>query len=358
MNRTPVSRTVDRRTPPCTNRGAVLTPGISRSVDTQVGIHWLSATIPLEAEISLEDALGFISVELCGADWSSYDRGANGYTKTFKTAFGLRLLANDQRPEMGFHMIADGECCGALGAQHLRNIILGLKMRATRLDLAADNCRFTADQVRDEWCRDNVRTACKPSRKALPGREKLRSCSWYSSPSGDTFNMGSRTSTAFARCYNERGFTRFELELKAERADRVSHIVFSNVEGPAQSAVAAMRDFVDFVDARSSANRSRCPLLPFWRDFVAGTSRAHVRLLPRPEPAIERTVDWIEGQVATSLVVYETYIQSAFGTSREQVRHRLRRLGQDRIKPRHEAVRRFVPDMNDGHLGKNKLASS
>jgi DNA relaxase NicK len=47
----------------------------------------------------------------------------------------------------------------------------------------------------------------------------VRTCEWMTSLMGDTFYMGSRSSTQFARCYNARGFTRFEMELKKERAE-------------------------------------------------------------------------------------------------------------------------------------------
>lgn len=307
-----------------------------------VGIHWLAATVPFESELDVQTVLGFIGEELQGASWTVLDHGVNGYTKRYTTLFGLRVYVNPSRPEMGIHMIADGECCDAIGFNHLRRICMGLQMRATRMDLAVDNCDFSPAQLRHEWYRDNVRTACKPARNALPGREGVGTCSWYSSPTGDTFTMGSRQATAFARCYNERGFNRFELELKGERANKVASVLFNEPEMGVETTMSIVRDFVDFVDAASDANRSRCVLLPFWQDFVEQAGRASIRLDPKPEPTIDRTIDWIEGQVARSLVVYETYSEKLFDRPREAVRRRLRRLGLSRMRPSHDALLRMA----------------
>lgn len=305
--------------------------------------------MPEDTELAIDTILGYISAELGGADWTTFDRGVNGYTKTYKTLFGLRVFENPERPEMGVHLIADGECCDAIGLEHLRRIYLGLQMRATRIDLAVDHCAYQPADLRDEWYRDNVRTACKPARTPLPGREGIRSCSWYSSPSGDTFNMGSRQATAFARCYNERGFTRFELELKGQRAASVAKLVLDDSVSTLDVAVAAIRDFVDFVDSASSTNRSRCRLLPFWAQFVSGIERAGVRLEPRPQPTIDRVVDWIEGQVAPSLALYEIYGERFLGLSRDKYRRRLRKLGLARLKPRHDALLTLIAASCDSH---------
>lgn len=290
--------------PPSTKRGAVLTTD-ARDAGLELGIHWLSGTVPPRAELAVDDVLAFVSLQLEGADWEVLDRGLNGYTSTYRTAFGVRVLTNDSRPEMGIHLIIDGEACEALGYQRLRSIFRGLPLRASRIDLALDNCPFQPRTLKDEWLKDNVRTACKPERNPLPGREGIRKCHWHASPRGDTFYMGSRTSTAFARCYNQRGFTRLELEMKRERADRVAPEVF---EGPARLKaimLGLVRSFADFVDAKCDKNRSRCPLLPFWDAFLAGCARLDVRLEPRPEPTVESLVNWIERQVSASLVIYE-----------------------------------------------------
>jgi hypothetical protein len=71
-------RLVEQRgSPPSTNRGAVLTPA-PPDLPLTCGVHWLAATIPEETGVDLQLALDFISEELYGADWSTYERGVNG----------------------------------------------------------------------------------------------------------------------------------------------------------------------------------------------------------------------------------------------------------------------------------------
>jgi predicted ester cyclase len=140
--------TSDCSPPPSTNRGAAMTEG-EQGGPLAFGVHWLAATVQADSGLDVRTVLGFISEELRGADWTSTDRGVSGYTKTYKTLFGLRIYINDSRPEMGIHMIADGDCCEALGIGHLKRIFLGLQMRATRIDLAID--RYQDGKMVEHW---------------------------------------------------------------------------------------------------------------------------------------------------------------------------------------------------------------
>jgi hypothetical protein len=171
---------------------------------------------------------------------------------------------------------------------------------------------------------------------ALGPRQHHRTCDWRSSPTGDTFYMGSRQSTQFARCYNSRGFTRFEIELKQERA---AQTMTALCEGSPLSSTlgAAIAQFVKFVDL-DDTNRHRCTVLPFWQKFLdtLGTTDAVTRLDPRPEPSVERLKDWIEHQVAPSLAVYEIIMGKT--DNYDDIRRDLRRKGLDRCKPKHHAV--------------------
>ncbi len=291
--------------PGYTKRGAVLTSTqerASQAQDLEVGIHWLAATTQV---LDIDHVLDFIAETLDGADFEVIESGVSGYTRTYKTLYNLRIFINEKRPEMGVHMIADGHACESLGYNHLQMLFLGMQMKATRLDLATDNCPFTPAELQREWIEDNVRTACKPMRDARQGWENVRTCKWESSPTGDTFYMGSRQSTAFARCYDKRGFTRFELELKAERADKAAQLILAHPEQLIENTVGMIREFVDFVDASEDSNRSRCSFLPFWQKFIKAFERVKVQLTPRPELTLERLKDWIEGQVAPSLALYE-----------------------------------------------------
>ena len=237
-------------------------------------------------------------------------------------------------------MIADGHACESIGYDALRMIYNTLEMKATRLDVAVDHCPFSPDDLRREWVSDNVRTNCKPVKKAKPGREHIRTCKWDSSPTGDTFYMSSRKSSVFARCYDERGFTRFELEMKGERATKAATLIFADSEQLKQRTMGMIRELVDFVDAKSDTNRSRCTLLPFWRAFITKFERVKVQLTPRPEITLDRIKNWIEGQVAPSLALYEMACGSR--DSYDDVRRDLRRIGLKRLQLRQKALLRTL----------------
>ena len=296
----------------------------------------------------LDDVLGFLSSTLHGADFTVRDSGVNGYTKTYTTLYGLRVYTNQERPEMGTHIIADGNACESLGYKLIQFIYHGLLLRLSRLDLAVDHCPFTPEELHKHWLKDDVRTACKPARNPKPGREGIRTHTWYSSPTGDTLNMGSRQSTAFARCYNERGFTRFELELKSERAEKAAGVVFEDPDTFQSIVLGLVQEFVDFVDAKSDTNRSRCLLLPFWKEFVEGGKRIKILMQPRPELTIGRLIDWIEGQVAPSLALYEIIKEATF--KRDVHRRELRIIGLKRLKKRHRALLRDNKNIRLQHI--------
>ena len=246
------------RPPPSTKRGVELTS--EEAAVPTAGLHWYAATTMR----TIDDVLGFISETFCGSDFTVLDHGVNGYTRTHTTIYGLRIFDNPGRSEMGVHIIADGDATEAIGHSRLQLIHFGLEMRPTRVDVALDHCPFDPADVYAEWLRDNVRTRCKAPSETRPDRSGLRAHTWMSSPRGDTFYMGSRQSTAFAKCYDERGHTRFELELKEARARAAVQLLFEPDAPVGPISMGLVRDFVDYVDKESSKNRSRCSLLPFW----------------------------------------------------------------------------------------------
>ncbi len=321
-----------RPSTPSTDRGVVNTTETKLAETLTVSLHWLTAT---SQAMDAVDAVSFISDYLEHGP-EVRDSGQWGYTSAFVWAGGLKLLDNPERPEMGVCLVADGTTCEFYGFDKLSHIYQALQFKATRIDLAADNCFFEPSTLRDLWYQDSVRTVCKPMQDARQEFQHVRTCEWMTSPTGDTFYMGSRSSTQFARCYNSRGFTRFEMELKKERA---AQIMASLCEGSPLASVlgSVINQFVAFVHLDNS-NRHRCTALPFWKRFLVGLSDAGVitRLDPKPERTIERLVDWIEGQVAPGLAVYE--MVKGVGDSFDDVRSHLRRLGLERATPKHHAL--------------------
>ena len=284
-------------TPPASNTGAEIT-----SREVVVGVHWLRGT----SWLGLDAVLGAVFAEV-GESVVALDRGRHGYQEGFAVG-PVRVYHHPERPEMGVCVEASGEACDELGAVGLGRLFVGLQMRASRLDVALDHCPFTPAQLRDEWQAGNVRTLCKVPEGARVDRQ-WRTCAWGQNALGDTFMMGSRRSGQYARCYDARGFTRFELELKGRTAEAAAVPFFVAVGTADESlvrstALALVRRFVDFVDVTSDENASRRTLLPFWEAFVVGVERARVRLEGQVVATLEQASHWLERSVARTLAVF------------------------------------------------------
>lgn len=267
-----------------------------------MGVHWLRGTTTMPSDT----VLGYLA-DLLGESVEVRDGARHGYTTTYVVGV-VQVWASDARPEVCVEVT--GTACEVLGLERLAMLFWGLSLKVTRLDLAVDGCPFTPADVRAEWMRDRVRTVARqPNVKALEERgmqlrpefEGVRSCSWHESATGSTFTMGSRQSAQFARVYDRRGFTRFELELKHRAAPIAALRVFEVVDdAPAfsEAVLGLVRGFVDFVDTEQDANVARAPLLAFWDAFCGMVARARVALGGTPERTLADAVAWFKHQVA------------------------------------------------------------
>lgn len=306
------------------DRAASLPPACDTGVEITAGNHWLRGTTVLE----LDSVLSWLSTAL-DESVLVLDRGHHGYRDAYMVG-GVKVYDHPEQPQMGRCIDVDGSTCEALGLSMVASIYFGCALRASRLDQMFDHCPFTPAELRHHWQADNVRTRCKVPKDARPDRQ-WRSCKWHESPSGDTFSMGSRSSTQYARCYDSRGHTRLELELSGEPADLAAQRLFALVEDPAAYALEALswvRRFVDFVDQESSPNPSRRELLTFWGAFVEGARKARVQLAGTVRRTVEQVRDWFEHQIAPAYALLER----ALGRSALQ---EIARAGRRRWSSRH-----------------------
>lgn len=267
----------------------------------EVGGHWLTGT----TKADLDSVLGAVVSEV-GESVVVLDKGIYGYREGFAVG-PVRVYHHEERPDMGVCVDFSGSAWEELGPVRVGRLHVGLGLRASRFDLAIDHCPFTPAELRDEWQAGNVRTRAKVPEKARADRQ-WRTCDWWSNARGDTFTMGSRQSTQYGRCYDERGWTRFELELKDGAAQRAvgeffAAVALRDVVLVRERALAWVRRFVDFVDPSQEENISRAPLLDFWARFVQGVEKAHVQLEGAVAQSVERTHNWLERQVASALAV-------------------------------------------------------
>jgi DNA relaxase NicK len=305
----------------------------------RAGIHWMTGTVLPDAETGVSDPESVLD-HLAGFLRESVvvsDRAGNGYTEAWEVG-PLRVLAHPERPEMGVSVVMSGEACEELGLRRVAAIRDGLGLRVSRLDLAFDNCPFEPEDLREFWRAGWVRTRAKVPEDAREDRQ-WRTSDWRESAQGDTFNMGARTSSQCARCYDRReSGTRFELELKGKAsalaAEQLCGLVANEaVEAFALVALSWVRRFVDFVDPRSDSNAARQTILPFWELFVEGAEKASVTL----EGVVTRTVEdmqhWFVRQVAPVWAV----LSEALGADKLQS---IAQQGRERYRGKHrEALR-------------------
>ena len=290
------------RVPTAAEAGVSSPPACDTGAEVTTANHWLRGTSDLGFDTVLSWLTGFLNESVV-----VLDRGMMGYSNAYLVG-SVKVLEHPGRPDMGVCVDISGSACEELGLSRLASIFWGLNLRVSRLDLALDNCPFAPALLRDEWQADRVRTRCKIPEKARDDRQ-WRSCGWHESPTGDTFEMGSRDSSQFARCYDSRGFTRFELELKGKAAHAAALELFPLVEDPAefmQGSLGWVRRFVDFVDPASDENASRRTLLPFWEEFIQMALKARVTLEPQVVRTAEDALRWLKRQVAPVLAVVES----------------------------------------------------
>lgn len=320
--------------PPYSNTGVTLTN--LDDLGLEIGIHDYAGTTFQEVDLVLETLSSYLkeSVEIG-------THGLRGYSERYLVGY-VEVFSHPERPEMGVHILIRGEASDALGVKNIFKIADLLNLKTTRLDVYIDHCPFSPADIRDEWRAGNVRTPVKEHPDSLEGRTYKRS-GWDDSNTGDTFYMGSRSSERYARCYNKRGYTRFELEMKGKRAFvtfEALRVAFdSSDEEFAMGAVGVIRDFVDFVDPTSDKNISRAQLLPFWEIFTAGIARARLVISRVIDKDFAEMVDYVTANYAPVLSVI------AQGVGWIEFRNMLK-SGKTRVKAKHRRMLRRHLQMN------------
>jgi hypothetical protein len=293
------------------------------------GVHWYRGTTALMDHVEVLSTL----TDAWGTEVVPLGHGRHGYQDGYQVG-EVFVWHHPERSDMGVCVEVPGQACELLGGTEVAWIHRTLGLRAARLDVALDGVPFTPADLREAWEAGDVRTRAKVPKDAREDR-RWRKSKWESNNEGDTFTMGSRTSTQFARCYDRRGPVRLELEWKHATAARVADEVLGAIwdESPDVTArvLGWVRRFVDFVDASSSAHASRRALLGWWAAFVGDAQVAAFRLAPTAARTVEAVRDWFELQMAATLAV----IREAFGES--EVR-RLLHQGKKRWRSKHRAV--------------------
>ncbi len=276
---------------PVTNRGVIVATDKPSTIE--IGIHWLSITAFTNPSNLVRHVMGELLRQPLSSpeEWDKVfaDTGRSGrrYKKIFAGPLGMRLYGFPGT-QIHCHMEIPGEALEHLGQVATVDFLASMqelthtdversekpepeprpvKWRVTRIDIAFDRVPFTPRQAFDAWVRGDVR--CAASRKSYK---------WIESEDGNTLYIGSRTSDRFARIYDRRGFTRVEMELKGPWGEGIALLIARAPHSEWRDLVLGyLRQFLDFVDARTGGSITRAELLPWWAAFAAGAERASKR---------------------------------------------------------------------------------
>ncbi len=295
-----------------------------------VSVDWLSFTVMSTADIvDVLDMFGYVM-----EDFARMPKGARGYKTMFRlNGYSLSVLC-DGNPGMGIHIDVAGSAIGELVRSFSETLKINTPfgegydidfdstfMKAllerivdnghvTRLDIAVDDigCRyFSTDDVYALYSNTQIVTKTRNVRNFedwdAPGRK-----------SGHTVYFGSRTSDIFLRVYDKQmernrklvdsgsridtPWTRWELELKNERAVNVVKLILSDLS-LGVVAVGVLSHYIRMIELDDS-NRSRCSIYPLWVDFINGISSLKITV-PKFEKSLEDKKTWIKRQVMPTL---------------------------------------------------------
>lgn len=261
------------RDTPYTNRGCLKPSeqGGDTAVRPSFRIHWFESTVWVPPEQFMSECSTWCENNLpawCG--WIPRAE-SSGRVEAIHDAGGLVSLLQ-YRGGGGFVGIRlTGEACdevGSEGVQELMSLCSNHRHGATRIDLAFDHCPFSVEQVEQAAVAGNLNSRCFKSDQTTSLKNKRGRTVYVQGV------MGGR-GEKMARCYDERGYVRFELVLRHESAARVAdQLRQTPVEAWPALALGVIRSTVDFVDRSSDARAARCDLLPWWSDFVGEASKA------------------------------------------------------------------------------------
>ncbi len=256
---------------PSTNRAVEITgsPDGFTEVLLEFAVHELTGT----TRCTVDEVLGTLSEFGVSVEEQQY--GSRMYRRRWVGEFGVTVQTENKMGSDEVHVRLPGQSCEHLGLVQLLSLGTLLNLKVTRLDAAIDYCPFTPRHLLMAQESGLVRT-------------HAQAYHWHVNADGDTFELGSRTSDVFLRCYDRRGYTRTELELKRGHAQKfLAEMMARDVSEFPALFLGALRSHVDFVDVGACENISRAPLLPFWRSFVGMFER--VKLAPaRAVPVVDK----------------------------------------------------------------------
>jgi hypothetical protein len=163
------------------------------------------------------------------------------------------------------------EGCAALYADLHRS---SPRVQASRVDFAWDGVPFTVLQALEAVKRGDINSRSVTREAGDPPSWRLIESS------SRTLYLGRRSGDRMVRIYDWRGPVRLEVELKGIQArSGVEWLYQRDPSSWGRIVMASVRQHCDFVDRSADGQVVRCPLLPWWAQFVGDVERGNLPTL-------------------------------------------------------------------------------
>ena len=258
----------EQKTAPVTVTRGLNTGFFSQKVD------WLEGTFKKGTPINLPPILSQNFVET---------KAFNGYTIASLYSDKRVLMSNCERPEMGQHIVWNGEACGLcpIAPEDLITYLSKVGFSFTRIDFAIDliNCNLNPSRSTQEIANGNVKTRAQQFPFWADAKGK-----------GYTQYIGKKASEVYARIYDkaaemgiEQDHTRVELVVRHGRANQAAFAVSngSDFRGMVLS-------FVDFKEWSEWSKAMDVPEIKLPKEQKIGNTEKW--LLDACAPALARTI--------------------------------------------------------------------
>jgi|GEM_PF-5110678 DNA relaxase NicK len=279
--------------PPSTNRGVTMT------------VDYLSITVHTNlkhlAEIVLDELLGYERSE--DSKWDDYffnlNRHARGYRAVYQAPEQILIQAYPYDGKH-CHLVMKGQSLSAFSVEALGRFVRALiesdlRWRTTRLDVAFDHCPFTPLMCKEAYREGRFRT-----------KARRTSGKWYESEDGNTFYLGSRSSSRYLRVYDMRGFTRCELETKNDYSESLGEALV-DPQTFKETALGYLRSYLEFTEESvQGKNSSRVKLAHWWEELVGSAEKHSIEQKPEIEQfLLQKTLRHFERMLPTLCVFRE-----------------------------------------------------
>lgn len=270
----------------------------------EIVIDWIQFTTKETNPLNVIITLLHLNVK----DFIELKKGKLGYKRQLHSDNIFVLFEGNQKlgQEMGTHIIITGKGCRIYETNNsLTKLIERINKydcKITRLDLAIDDKEgntIVLDEIIKDVKKGNTVSKWKNSLELT--QRSLND----GTITGQTINLGSRTSEVFLRIYNkslqmeqEGNWVRMEIEVKGEKVKELQRIINSKPIGPITKKL--INNYIRIVEPGKDKNKSRWKTKQYWLNIINTTEK--LSLTTRPE---ERTLEdmksWVEKQVSTTL---------------------------------------------------------